>query len=370
MTGLLALVDDAVSLELLDSFIFRSRKKLESVDQGLQILDYLRKANPRGVELLGLNPPVTFDSLRAAYKNAAKKHHPDLGGSTENMKLVNGAFAEFHDVISRWKEIPVTQNATNAPLDSIVGYLRFEVRSSAEYLISLGVVLVSTHTDSWAVDSAYAMLQSVREHGLLATSFAQQTEFAGYFSRLLIRLAERLHTAGLVDEAKSVLDYGLPFNESEIEGDHHPEGWRSASTTLEIALQEAEAILSGDLKLNVVITQACQAENLYRLKVIDERRYREAQTRFQKRHTQNVSFSTDLARFWERGGFTPLSYDVPFRRESGTKSLVAVPGYYWGRINHLSDEQRAVYFHAFGPSGTGMKWSSTSTPGLRVTFVR
>lgn len=352
LTELFAFLDDAASLELLDSVIFRNRKKLEPSDRGLQILDYLKKANPRGVELLGLNPPVTFDSLRVAYKKAAKKHHPDVGGSNEDMKLVNLALVEFHDVISRWKEPSAIQNAANAPLDSMIAYLGFEVRSAAEYLISLGVVLVRIHTDSWAADNAYAMLQSLREHGLLATSFPGQSEFAGYFPRLLVRLAKRLRTAGFVNEAKSVLDYGLPFNERAMEGDHFPEGWRSARTTLMIALEEARDILAGDMKLKVVITHPCQAENLYRLKVIDEKRYREAQARFQKHDAKDESIELDLARFRERDGFVPLAYDAPFRCVARRNSLVPVPGYYLYRIDHLSGDQRAQYFYAFGPSGS------------------
>jgi len=384
LTELLAFFDAAASLELLDSVIFRSRKKLENVSQGLRILDYLRKANPRGVELLGLNPPVTFESLRAAYKRAAKRYHPDLGGSTEDMKLVNIAFTEFHEVVGQWKDAPATERAANTPFDSINGCWDIEIRCAADYLISLGVLLVRIHTDSWAVDSAYSMLELLRERGLLASwppcalvarpgertaasnshevdsdgpaerrpRFEQETEFVLGFPHLLIRLTKRLHTAGLHKEAKLVREYASSWIVRAIEADHFPEGWRSSSKVLRDALEEAEAILDGDAELRVVIMHPCQAENLYRLKVIDERRYRDAQARFQKRDAKNESIELGLAWFRERGGFILLSYDVPFRCEPETKSLVPIPDYFWKRINHLSDEQRAVYFRAFGPSGT------------------
>ena len=195
LTELVTFFDDAASLELLDSVIFRSRKKLENVSQGLRILDYLRKANPRGVDLLGLNPPVTFDSLRAAYKKAAKRYHPDLGGSNEDMKLVNLAFTEFHDLISRWKAAPTTEKPTGATLACGShaaswdwDFCSVRIRSAADYLIWLGVVLVSVHTDSWAVDRAYTMVRSLREHGLLSSSLAKQVNFAHSFAFALIRL--------------------------------------------------------------------------------------------------------------------------------------------------------------------------------------
>ncbi len=369
---------------MLDSVVFRSRKKLENVSRGLAVLDYLNRKNPRGVELLGLTQPLTFDSLRTAYKEAAKKYHPDVGGSNEDMKLVNLAFAEFHDVISRWKEASVTESTANAPFDSIIGYWGFEIRCAADYLISLGVLLVSIHTDSWAVGTAYTVLESLRKRGFLKTDpsgleflglsppvtfdslggayrqkaaepsrrLGQQIEFVGGFARLLIRLVKRLRTAELIEEAKAVHEYALPWITRAMEGDQLPKGWRSSSKMLGIALEEAEAILEGDLELKVVITHTCQAENLYRLKVIDERRYREAQARFQKRDAKNESIEFDLARFRERGGFILLPYDVPFRCVARRNSLVPVPAYHFYRIDHLSHDQRTEYFYAFGPSGS------------------
>ena len=210
---LLTFFDDAASLELLDSVIFRSRKKLENVSQGLSILDYLRKANPRGVELLGLNPPVTFDSLRSAYRKAALTYHPDRGGSNEDMKLVNLAFEEFHEVISQWEAAPTTEKPTGATLacgshaaSRDWDFCSVRIRSAADYLNWLGAVLVLVHTDSWAVDKAYTMVRSPREHGLLSSSLAKQVNFAHSFAFALIRLAKMLRTASPVEEAEYVLD--------------------------------------------------------------------------------------------------------------------------------------------------------------------
>lgn len=58
-TELLNFLDDAASIELLDSGVFRKRKELEDVGQGLKVLDHLKRVNPRGVELLGLTGAVT-----------------------------------------------------------------------------------------------------------------------------------------------------------------------------------------------------------------------------------------------------------------------------------------------------------------------
>lgn len=315
VTEILAFWDDALSLELLNCVIFRRRKMIENVSPGLAILDYLRKTNPQGVELLALTLPVTFGSLRNAYRDAAKKYHPDVGGANEAMKLVNLAYAEFHDVLSQWKEAPATRKAMEATADPIIGYMRFEVRSAADYLISLGVLLVSIHTDSWAVDRANAQVQLLREHGLLSSGLGQQAEFNGYFSHLIGKLSERLRIAGFARSARSVR--GVKDSTRE----------------------------------KIIIMHCCQAENLYRLKVIDEKRYREAKARFEKRRSGDESVNLDLARFRERGGFALLPYDVPFRGTPRKSGLVPIPKYFFYRIDHLSDDQRAEYFCAFGPAG-------------------
>ena len=44
---------------------------------------------------LGLQAGHSEDDLRAAYKKAAKAHHPDMGGSLEGMKRVNAAYEKL-----------------------------------------------------------------------------------------------------------------------------------------------------------------------------------------------------------------------------------------------------------------------------------
>ena len=345
LSEMLAFFDDLASLELLDSCIFRHRQKVEKVSPELQILDYLKQINPRGVELLALTGLATFDSLRAAYRSAAKRYHPDLGGTNEEMKLVNLAYTGFHDIISQWAEAVTPQSLPDSALDPAAGHpgLEFEIRSATEYLNWLGAILVSVLTDSWAVDRACARLKSLNDHGLLSQRFTQEENFVGYFARPLIQLAERLHTANLVDEARFVQSHGFPLLTRGSRINPH----------IELGLSRASSVLCGQEKLKIVIKHPCQAENLLRLKVIDERRYCQWQARLQGQHVKNLSRDLDLAGFQECGGFiSPLSYDAPFRGDAGTEALVPVPNFPCERINHLSDEQRAEYFRAFGPSGS------------------
>ena len=50
-------------------------------------------------EVLGLGPEATDDEIRAAYKRAAMKHHPDRGGSSEAFQAVQDAYAALQNRI-------------------------------------------------------------------------------------------------------------------------------------------------------------------------------------------------------------------------------------------------------------------------------
>jgi hypothetical protein len=187
------------------------------------------------------------------------------------------------------------------------------------------------------------MLKLLHDHALLSQRFTQEENFVGYFARPLFQLAERLHAANLVEEAQFVQRYAFPLLTP---------GGRT-SPFIEVGLTRASSILSGEQKLTIVIKHPCQAENLFRLNVIDETRYCQVQARFRRQHAESLSSDLDLASFQECGGFiSPLSYDTPFRCDAKTKTLVPVPNFPCERINHLSDEQRAEYFRAFGPLGS------------------
>ncbi len=48
-------------------------------------------------EVLGVSPEATDDEIRAAYKRAAMKHHPDRGGSPEAFQAVQDAYAALQN---------------------------------------------------------------------------------------------------------------------------------------------------------------------------------------------------------------------------------------------------------------------------------
>ena len=48
-------------------------------------------------DTLGIQPEATDDEIRAAYKRAAMKHHPDRGGSSEAFQAVHDAYAALQN---------------------------------------------------------------------------------------------------------------------------------------------------------------------------------------------------------------------------------------------------------------------------------
>ena len=51
------------------------------------------------LKVLKLKPDFSEDELKKAYKSAAKKNHPDLGGSEEMMKVINEAKNTLEDYL-------------------------------------------------------------------------------------------------------------------------------------------------------------------------------------------------------------------------------------------------------------------------------
>lgn len=48
-------------------------------------------------KVLGVSPGATNDEIRAAYRRAAMKHHPDRGGSLEAFQAVQDAYAALQN---------------------------------------------------------------------------------------------------------------------------------------------------------------------------------------------------------------------------------------------------------------------------------
>lgn len=56
---------------------------------------------PDYYSLLGLAPDATATEIKRAYRSAAKRHHPDAGGSADSMDAINLAYSTLSDPAKR-----------------------------------------------------------------------------------------------------------------------------------------------------------------------------------------------------------------------------------------------------------------------------
>lgn len=52
-------------------------------------------------EILNVVPSASLEELNAAYRQVARRAHPDLGGSADDIALVNSVMAVLRDPIQR-----------------------------------------------------------------------------------------------------------------------------------------------------------------------------------------------------------------------------------------------------------------------------
>jgi hypothetical protein len=58
-------------------------------------------SHDEALSTLGLKDDHSEEDLKAAYRDASKKHHPDVGGSLDGMKRVNAAYEKLKDGTSK-----------------------------------------------------------------------------------------------------------------------------------------------------------------------------------------------------------------------------------------------------------------------------
>jgi curved DNA-binding protein CbpA len=75
--------------------------------QFIQLVESMSDIEAR--DHLELQPGHSEDDLKAAYREASKKHHPDVGGSPEKMKHINAAYEKLKGR---------SDDESNSPLDS------------------------------------------------------------------------------------------------------------------------------------------------------------------------------------------------------------------------------------------------------------
>jgi hypothetical protein len=315
---LLAYASDEHACGQIDHELSKNAAALDQIQPTIGSEDLAAEArllDPKGFALLALSAPLTTESLKQGYRDAAKAHHPDVGGDNATMLRVNSAYALFAALINR--------RVSEAIVNDV--QWRVECLRASDVMLRARVRRFEGSVDDMAADSAFDYYIEMALPNM-PSAFNE----AGIVSRL----CELLAAAGLIDHARRVLgDLRLLVDEA-------------ATRQLNFGMyyERASSALSEPGKVRFIPNHARQAANLLRLKIIDEKRYASILERVGIAAAELGDDVKAFALFVKTLTFLTLPLDpavVPI-----PIGLVPAPDYY-GRVESLSEAQRAEYAGAY-----------------------
>ena len=275
-----------------------------------------RTRDAAGYALLALSTPLTWESLRAAYRDAAKKHHPDVGGDVVTMQHINDAYSLFTAILRR-------SGAQQAAID---GQPLIVVDSVERLFRKVLLTKLAGLIDDLAGDTAFVIYSRLT---------MEDIEQAYRGVDLVARLCELLAAAGKSDDAAIVLRNLKSLTERAA-------ARRLNYQPLYIGASEG---CKDPKRIRFIPNHIRQADNLLRLGIIDRERYDALAKRIgfaqEKVHKDQAAFADYL-----RGRqFLKLPKD-PVLDDTPIGGLVPAPGYY-SRVETLSPAELSEYARAF-----------------------
>lgn len=300
-----------------------------------------RSIDLRGYDLMGLSAPLTTESLKTAYRNASKKYHPDLGGDTESMQIVNDAYKLFASLLNR-------QMAQD---DSATAPQRFGFATADKFFRSVKMRRFALLIDDLAADSAYDAYKALDLQDV-------EEDYNG--ERLVARLCELLAASGCSNEASSVLhDLDGMTNRASARGLNYGPIYEKTSESC-----------CDPKRIRFVPNHMRQAENLLRLGIIDQKRFDSVKKRIGDTEEKLADDSEAFTAFVRQHAFLNLPMDPPVDSIPLT-GLVPGPDYY-ARVETMPEAQRREYSRAFhdGSPHLAMKYLAVRMDALlRAPFM-
>jgi hypothetical protein len=286
-------------------------------EESLSPSDRARKMDPKGYKLLALAPPLTFDSLKQAYRIAAKRYHPDVGGDTATMQHLNDAYSLFSSVLNR--------EEAEASADASLGQ-RFGFQTTDQFFSVVRAKRFSMAIDDLALERA---LHSARDMNVGELIQA----FDG--ARDLSRLCNLLFAAGK----------GADGNELLTKLGEVAEAAKARQLNYVPLYEKAVRASAAPTKIRFVPNHKRQADNLHRLGVFDDQKFKAAMGRISGDEGVVAAAATSFLELVSVVKFTVLPMD-PIPNVEPIVGLVPGPDYY-ARVESMSDPQRQEYARAF-----------------------
>lgn len=344
----------------LDPLIERGDTRTD-VSSHVNHLAAVRETNPKGFALLGVPVDSSLEQLKAAYRQAARIHHPDRGGSHDTMVALNEAFSECVVAL-----LPRASGGSVAAPPRVPGDVeglvvggghrprgKWGALNAAQLEALAWYVLIQILDDDYSFDEAYACFQRIRgskelEAGLQALSELPgdgNVVSGGLTDTLAQRTADWLRFAGRMEDASSLGAWGLkwwPDWDRTI-----PRFWNHIESRAQLNIRRAPST-----KWKIVVTHLRRGDNARRLGLIDEPRYREARKRFERLADHGRERQAMLERFNTEWGFLerlPSEENLP---EASPDGEIPSPTHLSVQYSCLSPKQRGEYRLAFSRHGT------------------
>ena len=162
------------------------------------ILAEARRLHPVGFDMLGIGSDMTLDSLKSLYRQAARKYHPDAGGSHQTMIQVNEAYNLFHELLCqvRFSVESVERGEPSIPSFEV------PIRTTKDYLYVAGLLLLDIKLDEWALDDAHYWLTMLCSDEWTDSEYARHPQIRSKVFFACDNLSGLLWAAGRKEEAE------------------------------------------------------------------------------------------------------------------------------------------------------------------------
>ena len=372
---LLALADgDGLAfLEHLITANRRAEQQTPGVNARGSPIQRVRQVEPLGIGILGDDAGRDLEHLRAAYRAAALRCHPDCGGSHDDMVALNRAFEMLHRIFVEDAGAEPIAGGDGESLDS-----SGETTNALAYLWTVRRLLFGIALDDWALEEAIVYLEQlvpvraprpdraqfpnrpfliysaeteriIRTHDLLeqacrltrllcAARRADNAARSLAIARKLNRVVREAATRYGVDED------GFPT------GPLHPEELEFTPPSL----RKAEEYVAGKRKPWIGFETVRQVENAFRLGVIDEKRYHKDLSRLAEKEARLEADRRERLAILAQTRFAPLlPIDAKLKPSQNASRMVPHPdtSYSVSRAEDLTPDQQAVYLRAFASAG-------------------
>ena len=314
--------------QILTSTVFQKKEKV--VVNRSTSKSSIDEIDPDGHALLELSVSLTLDDLKAAYRKAAMKHHPDRGGNTNAMQIINRAYLTYHDYLCQEQFLEISDEVSAKRLpESVNGY---------SYLVN--ATLLQIYCDDWNLESAIGIVRMFLRTNFqgVTVTIASIDHYA--LAETAIALTKKLTIAKRTSDADIALEFTRIIY--DIGGFH-------LNSFYEKALNQVNAIIAGEKSYGFKINHIRQAENALSLGVISRDKFEELKARLSAGDKEEELISRNLVETLNSGfQFVTLPYDKDVQRTQIT--IKNVPGILYFenlRIHDIPINNKSEYFNAF-----------------------